>query len=143
MKRGDRSSHISKELRSMKDRATTVCWKGNQILLVAKARSKWSLPGGKPERGEQMVDAAIREVQEETRLLIERPRLACLFVDPRAAHHVFEVDVHVNAVAKPSNEIKHCLWVTPDQISTLRTSSGTREIIELVARSRRPSPPAT
>lgn len=121
----------------MKERATTVCWKGDRILLVAKVRSKWSLPGGRPEPRETMVVAAMREVQEETRLVIERPRLVCLYLDSRAAHHVFDVDVHVNAVAKPSSEIKHCLWVTPDQLSSLRTSSGTKDIVALVAQRRR------
>jgi 8-oxo-dGTP diphosphatase len=120
----------------MKDRATTVCWKGNHILLVAKLRSKWALPGGKPEPSESMIDAAVREMQEETTLTIDRPRLACLYFDSRAAHHVFEAEVEENAVAKPSNEIRHCVWVKPDEVSALRTSRGTKEIVKLVSRRR-------
>ena len=45
---------------------------GLQVLLVHRPRyDDWSLPKGKLARGEEAVDAAVREVREETGLICE------------------------------------------------------------------------
>lgn len=49
---------------------------GGKYLLVQQARSrrqpgKWGPPGGKPEQGEELTAAALREVTEETGLEVE------------------------------------------------------------------------
>src|SRR5579871_3070323 len=50
--------------------STIITDKENRILFVREAkeihRGKWNLPGGHVEKGEQLRDGAIREVQEET-----------------------------------------------------------------------------
>ncbi len=47
-----------------------VCLKGNEVLLIRRGTSprlgEWSLPGGRIEPGERAVDAALRELREET-----------------------------------------------------------------------------
>jgi 8-oxo-dGTP diphosphatase len=47
-----------------------VCLKGDQVLLVRRGapplEGRWSLPGGRIEWGERAVDAALRELKEET-----------------------------------------------------------------------------
>ncbi|HEX2916491.1 MAG TPA: NUDIX domain-containing protein [Chloroflexia bacterium] len=48
----------------------------NKYLLVQQARSrrqpgKWGPPGGKPDPGEKLTDAALRETREETGLSVE------------------------------------------------------------------------
>lgn len=50
----------------MKERATIVCRRGDQVLLVARDRSRWALPGGTIKRLESPLDAARRELAEET-----------------------------------------------------------------------------
>ena len=52
---------------------------GDQILLEKRKNSpgkgKWSIPGGLVELGENVEDAVVREVKEETELEVYEPRL--------------------------------------------------------------------
>lgn len=47
-----------------------VCLKGDDVLLIRRGTAprigQWSLPGGRIEPGERAVDAALRELKEET-----------------------------------------------------------------------------
>lgn len=59
---------------------TTLCMlsRGDEILLQNRVKTDWRgycFPGGHVEPGESIVDSVIREMQEETGLRIERPRL--------------------------------------------------------------------
>ncbi|MBO9558220.1 MAG: NUDIX hydrolase [Caulobacter sp.] len=47
-----------------------ICLRGDQVLLIKRGNpprlGQWSLPGGRLERGETTVEAALRELAEET-----------------------------------------------------------------------------
>ena len=51
---------------------------GSRVLLQNRVKKDWqgyTLPGGHVEKGESFVEAVIREMQEETGLTIQRPKL--------------------------------------------------------------------
>jgi 8-oxo-dGTP diphosphatase len=54
-----------------------------QVLLVRRLDTgDWELPGGRVEPGESAVDALVREVAEETGLVVDVQRIAGLYSDP-------------------------------------------------------------
>ena len=57
---------------------------GDAILLEKRRDCGWwGLPGGKVEQGESLVEAAVREVREETGLAVEVTHLIGVYSDPR------------------------------------------------------------
>ena len=59
---------------------TSLCmvYRGEEILLQNRVKTDWRgycFPGGHVEPGESIVDSVIREMQEETGLTIQRPKL--------------------------------------------------------------------
>ncbi|WP_322095419.1 NUDIX hydrolase [Paraburkholderia bannensis] len=116
----------------MKERATIVCWQHDRILLVERGRSRWSLPGGTISRDESPVEAARRELAEETTL--DGCELGYLFQfgGLNKCHHVFFSVLPDDARPTPNNEIQRCRWFSPRKVATLVTSVPTREIVDLL-----------
>jgi 8-oxo-dGTP diphosphatase len=118
----------------MKERATVLCVRDNRILLVARLRSRWALPGGRIRRGEAPHEAALRELDEETTLTATELVYLFQFSGFSTLHYVFFADVAHHSIAQPSNEIARCKWFAPVKIGTLSTSVPTRGIVELFFR---------
>lgn len=115
----------------MKDRATVLCVRDNRILLVARERSRWALPGGRIRRGEAPHEAALRELEEETMLVASELMYLFQFSGFNTLHNVFFADVAQHTTAQPSNEIAKCRWFVPVKIATLSASVPTRGIVAL------------
>lgn len=118
----------------MKERATIVCRRREKILLVTRERSRWSLPGGTIRRSESPLEAARRELEEETTLAVDGFTYLFAFGGFSKRHHVYLVDLPHGVVPEAANEILRCRWFRPEQISTLMTSVPTRGIVELMLR---------
>ena len=111
---------------------------GNMLLILRNGR--WDLPKGKVESGETLLQAAAREVEEETGIA---PLPTTRYPLPIKTYHTFNLyggwhlkqtswfDAHVvggKPVGKPQDEegITDVVWVTPDEwYRRLQGSYGT------------------
>ncbi|MGF6768637.1 8-oxo-dGTP diphosphatase [Paraburkholderia sp. GAS199] len=115
----------------MKDRSTIVCIQNGKVLLVARARFRWSLPGGTIKATESPLDAARRELIEETNLAVTDLIYLFRFGGLNKQHHVFSVELSPEALPEPGNEISQCRWFSPTKVATLSASVPTRAIVDL------------
>jgi len=115
----------------MKARATIICSRDGKVLLVARTRSRWSLPGGTIKPSESPLDAARRELEEETSLVGAEFTYLFQFGGLNKRHLVFSIGLPQGASPEPCNEISKCRWFSPIKRSMLVTSIPTREIVDL------------
>lgn len=107
--------HISRRYSDgMVIRATCVCIRDGALLLMKQSFVDmpvfWSLPGGKVEENEPIHEALVREVEEETGLIVEVDRL--LYVSQRIlpTKHVVNILMQAKYVSGEVGEnIKHTL----------------------------------
>lgn len=110
-----------------------------QLLLVRKrGTSAFMQPGGKIDRGEQPLDALIRELQEELGLVIDPSDATFLgqYQAPAANEPGFMVDCALYRVAMkpgdeaiPAAEIEEVVWVSVLEACELELAPLTRKIV--------------
>jgi len=99
------------------------------ILVIAKYRNRWLLtknpkrglefPGGKVEKGETLVEAAIRETKEETNVdVVELEWIAEYMVMDNVpfCKTVYVAEVGYINEEKTSFETEGALWLTPEEL---------------------------
>jgi 8-oxo-dGTP pyrophosphatase MutT (NUDIX family) len=72
---------------------TWIFTRDKQVVIVSKDGERWQLPGGKPDRSENALETAVREVQEETSINI-RPYIDALNFFGVYTIKDLETDIH-------------------------------------------------
>lgn len=121
-------------------------FRDGKVLVVRRARkpalSLYTLPGGAVEIGETLLEAATREVREETALDIEPVGLAGQRdVIVRDAQNRVERHFVILCFAARwragelvlSEELDDARWLEPAELATLHTTDGLAEIIAAAA----------
>lgn len=123
---------------------------GRRYLLIRDPYSNWGLPKGHVENGESSLDAACREVSEETglralRLEAELPTIDWYFHDGGVrVHKICHFFLFESADGKPSPQraegITACEWLGLDEALERITYDNAREVVR-AAGSAAPLPP--
>jgi 8-oxo-dGTP diphosphatase len=122
-----------------------VCLRGDSVLLIRRGTpprlGEWSLPGGRIEPGERAMDAALRELREETGVEAEITGLIDV-VDglfPEAGRHYVLIDYAARWLSgEPvaGDDAAEARFVGMDEIETLIDWSETLRIIRMAAAAR-------
>lgn len=117
-----------------------------KVLIVRRARKPalnlYTLPGGGVETGEQLVDAVVREVREETALDIEPVALAghreAIMRDKEGRverHFVILCFASRWLKGEPAlnSELDDARWIDPAALSGYKTTEGLAEIVASAA----------
>lgn len=121
-------------------------FRGGRVLIVRRARPPahglYTLPGGGVELGETLEEAIIREVREETRLVIA-PLALVGFREAIARDAAGRVERHfvilpfaarwIAGEVALSEELAEAHWRKPDELAGLKTTDGLAEIVAAAA----------
>ncbi|QTC92635.1 NUDIX hydrolase [Brevundimonas goettingensis] len=118
-----------------------VCLRGEEVLLIRRGKApragEWSLPGGRIEPGERAVDAALRELREETGVEADIIGLVDVVdgIFPEAGMHYVLIDYAARWVSgEPlaGDDAAEARFVRLEEIDALIDWGETRRIIRKV-----------
>lgn len=118
---------------------------GDRILLVRRGRDPgrglWAVPGGKLELGERLVDAARREVREETGLEVEIGELVWVGDsigpgDPPAWHYALIdfLGTVVGGALSPGDDADEVAWYTLAEARSLPLTPTMPGLLDVLGR---------
>lgn len=106
---------------------TNMCmiYDGDRVLVQNRTKSDWpgvTFPGGHVEKGEPFTDSVIREVFEETGLIVSSPRLCGIkdWINSDGSRYIvlcYKTDIFTGSLCA-SNE-GDVYWVSLDELSNL------------------------
>ncbi|OIO64185.1 hypothetical protein AUJ68_06900 [Candidatus Woesearchaeota archaeon CG1_02_57_44] len=140
--------HTSRKTIVIVQKAVTL--DGDKALIIRRSMDskrhpgQWDLPGGKLETGEDMQEALIREIEEETGLKATDIRLLCAFSQDEPSRYGIRLGyaVQVNGSNKDitlSHEHTEFAWVPVEQLAKIDTSEANMRIIASYLQSRTPT----
>ena len=94
----------------------------------------WSLPKGKLEDGETLVETAVREVREETGCTVDCGRYAGRYQYDAGSQgtkgvFVWHMDVADERAVEPDDEVDDRAWLTPEVALGRLTYENERELV--------------
>ncbi|MDF1595354.1 MAG: NUDIX hydrolase [Acidimicrobiia bacterium] len=111
------------------------------LLMVERGRppraGEWAVPGGKVRWGERLEDAVVREVYEETGLVVEVGELVWSGQTIGPDWHFILMDFEaavVGGTLTPGDDAANAAWVGLDEVSDLPVTSSMHELIDLLRR---------
>ena len=120
-----------------------VIWKEGRFLLIQRGKApmkdSWSIPGGKIELGETLMDGIKREVMEETNLIVRIGPIVDVVdyiekdSDGRVKTHYCLVDYVAfwqSGDAVAGSDAQDVKWLTLDELDGCDLWDKTRELIE-------------
>src|SRR4051812_23124231 len=107
---------------------------GRRVAVIHRPKyMDWSLPKGKLERGESWLEAALREVEEETgytaRPLTELPSVSYMDRKGRRKLVRYWLMEPVQGAFRPHGEVDELRWVTKEEAEQLLTYPHDRELV--------------
>jgi 8-oxo-dGTP diphosphatase len=112
-----------------------------RVVIVKRAheprKGEWSLPGGTVELGETLVEAARREIKEETGLDVEVGEVLEVFdrvhrLDGRIQYHFVIVDYlcrPIGGTLQAGDDAEGVAWVTADEIAAYGVNEFATRVI--------------
>jgi 8-oxo-dGTP diphosphatase len=107
----------------------------DRLLVILRGRppaaGRWSIPGGRVEPGESDQQALLREMAEETGLVVEVGDLVGTVERAGLAGSVYVIHDYrctvIGGRLRPGDDALDARWVTEDELADLDCSPGLRE----------------
>ena len=108
-----------------------------RLLLIKRGHEPgvglWSLPGGRVEPGETDAEALVREMREETGLVVQAGRLLGRVRRPAGDGDVLDIGDYavtvVGGTLNPGDDAADARWVEADDFGSLPVTEGLAEIL--------------
>ena len=119
--------------KGVKRRATVIYRRDKQILFVRKRKAKWNLPGGRVEQDETPLQAALREMAEETGLAFDQLSYVSEYEQDKVIHFLFEAKLTLAQKPRPGNEIDDCRWFKAKHVNKRKVRGAIRSLLKACA----------
>jgi len=116
--------------------------RGGRVLVARRARGPalgiWTMPGGVVEAGETLTEALVREIAEETAMVVEPVALAghrevvVRDDDKRVSRHFVIMCFATRWISgepQLNEELAEARWLKPEELDGLKTTEGLAEIV--------------
>jgi 8-oxo-dGTP diphosphatase len=108
-----------------------------RLLLIKRGHEPgaglWSLPGGRVEPGETDAEALVREMREETGLVVEAGRLVGSVRRPAGDGDVLDIRDYaatvIGGTLSPGDDAADARWVNTEDFGSLTVTEGLAEIL--------------
>lgn len=120
-----------------------IVFRDDKVLLVKRTNNPgkglWAIPGGRVKLGETLKEAAMREVKEETGVIISPKDPIYVFDlidrddEGRVRFHYVIVDLiaeYLSGVPSPGTDASEARWISSGELKELPVSKTTRELLK-------------